>query len=227
MRLGLNMILCKPSYEILTNLNGPEILKLIELAGRTCYKSESNITDESATKFCENILKLGHESVIEHASITVRFIANRGFTHELVRHRLASFSQESTRYCNYKGGVTFIIPPWVDVKPGKYKPPLLYSAIFPENTDKGILLWFGAMGCNENMYLALLNQGWTPQQARGVLPIDLKTEIIMTANIREWRHIFKLRCSRKAHPQMRELMIPLRNELSAKVPILFREYNEE
>jgi len=212
------MQLLKPSYEILTTLDGSAILKTIEAAGRTCYKSESKITDISAEEFCRRIMARGHLSVIEHVSISVRFIVNRGFTHELVRHRLASYSQESTRYCNYGGGVAFIIPPQVTtVKPEHVHDRAVYSARW-SNTDR---LWYEAMLASEYAYMKLLKSGWAPQQARGVLPIDLKTEIVMTANIREWRHVFSLRCSEAAHPQMRELMIPLAEEFRLASPVLF------
>lgn len=204
------MYLLKPSYEILYY---PEnILQFLEVCGRVCYKSEEKITNNSAEKFCSMIKERQHESVIEHMSITVRFIANRGFTHELVRHRLASYSQESTRYCNYgKKGVKFIIPPWLDLKEGEYN-----KFSYPENN-----YWLNAMLTAEIYYNILLKKGWKPQQARGVLPIDLKTEIIVTANIREWNHIFKLRCSSAAHPQMQELMKPLKSEFQKRTPIIW------
>ena len=159
----------------------------------------------------------GHLSVIEHVSISVRFVANRGFTHELVRHRLAAYSQESTRYCNYTGGVIFVIPPWVGIEPGEYT----YQTV-PAHLSNEESSWTKHMAVCEAQYIALTNKGnWTPQQARGVLPIDLKTEIMMTANIREWRHVFQLRCSSAAHPQMQELMIPLMLQLRKEVPVLF------
>jgi thymidylate synthase (FAD) len=185
---------------------------VIEAAGRTCYKSEDKITESSAVEFVKKILKRGHLSVIEHASMTVRFVVNRGFTHELVRHRLASFSQESTRYCNYKGGVEFIIPPWVDVKPGEYND-------LSASTD----LWVQNMLYSEARYLRLLELGWKPQMARDVLPIGLKTEIVMTCNFREWLHVFSLRCSKAAHPQMQELMPLVRKVFLSMWPV-FGEY---
>lgn len=208
------MILVKPSHGILALQSFP--LELIELAGRTCYKSEDKITDSSAKKFVEMVVKRGHHSVIEHVNITVKFICDRGVTHEIVRHRLAAYSQESTRYCNYKGGVTFVIPPWTAYQPGEYT---------AENTDFSIYypedIWATAMLEAEKDYINLLNLNWSPQQARSVLPNSLKTEIVMTANVREWRHIFNLRCSKAAHPQMRELMIPLQAELRKLIPVIF------
>lgn len=209
------MRLVKPSFEILQIT--PDPLGLIEVAGRTCYKSEAAITEDSKKAFTTKVNKLGHHSVVEHSVMTVRFIANRGFTHELVRHRLASYSQESTRYCNYKGGVTFVIPPWLDVSPIENGSHLAKSCCFAENT----IVWLKAMDCAETSYLNLLDLGQEPQQARGVLPIDLKTEIVMTANLREWGHVFKLRTQEKAHPQMRELMIPLFKSMTEQIPELF------
>lgn len=198
----------KPTYEILTPINGDEILKLIELAGRTCYKSNDLITPDSAKGFVERIAKRGHESVIEHYNITVRFICNRGFTHELVRHRLAAYSQESTRYCNYTkdkfGSEITVIKPF-EIEEG----------------TKEFELWKSAMENAEKSYMAMMENGSKPENARGVLPIDIKTEIVITTNIREWKHIFELRTSKAAHPSMRELMIPLLKEFKSKIPVIF------
>jgi len=212
------MILVKPSYIIL-DIMGKQFseqspLSIIELAGRTCYKSEEKMTEESSKSFVKMILKRGHESVIEHSAMSVKFIVDRGVTHELVRHRLCAFSQESTRYCNYKGGTTFVIPPWVDLEEGKYD----WSCTFSSKTDN---IWARNLLHLESAYKDLLNYGWTPQQARSVLPNSLKTEIVVTANFREWRHIFKLRCSKAAHPQMREIMIPLLEDVKNRIPVIF------
>ena len=212
------MILVKPSHKIL--FISPEPLKIIEAAGRTCYKSEDKITEGSAEKFVRMIIKRGHLSVIEHAYMSVRFICDRGVTHEIVRHRLAAYSQESTRYCNYKGGVTFIIPPWVDIEEGEYR-------IQPMGLIDSEKLWFYSMINSENDYIKLLREKWSPQQARSVLPNSLKTEIVMTANLREWMHIFSLRTSKAAHPQMRELMIPLLEEMKTLVPVIFDDIKGE
>lgn len=211
------MILVKPSFTVLTGLT-PMALEFIELAGRTCYKSEDRITEDSASAFCKKIKSLGHESVIEHWAISVKFIIDRGVSHELVRHRIASFSQESTRYCNYgkKGQVTFVIPPWANIEPGEYQDEFQFDTEL--ETER---LWYAAMLDSEYRYLRLLEQGWQPQQARSVLPNSLKTEIVVTANPREWRHIFKLRCSKAAHPQMREIMEPVRNTFQGTLPELF------
>ena len=209
------MFLVKPSFEIL-NISASS--QFIELCGRTCYKSEDRITKDSSIKFIKDLLKRGHHSVIEHSSISVRFIIDRGVSHELVRHRLCAFSQESTRYCNYaKKGVTFIIPPWIDIEEGEYED------LTNHYRDSPGYWWAQHMLNCEDAYLNLLTKGWSSQQARSVLPNSLKTEIIVTANVREWRHILKLRTSSTAHPQMQEIMISLLEELRKRIPVLFEE----
>ncbi len=223
------MKLIKASYEILTKIDRDNILKSIEKAGRTCYKSEDKITVNSASEFVKNIIKSGHESVIEHENISVRFIIDRGISHELVRHRLCSFSQESTRYCNYsknkyKGHITFILPPWIeDIElPYEYDEiDHLLKTFNIKDYRVPTIEWLSSLHLAESTYLKLLEFGWVPQQARSVLPNSLKTEIVTTANLREWRHIFKLRTSPKAHPQIREVMVPLQKELYALLPEIF------
>ena len=215
------MILVKPSFELIMWSLGA--LELIELAGRTCYKSEDKITPESSEELCRKIIKRGHLSVIEHATATVKFVVDRGVSHELVRHRLCAFSQESTRYCNYKGGVTFVIPSWEEkMEEGKYH----YDKPRPNFRDASTRLWFKCMLSAEIWYLELLKDGWTPQEARSVLSNSLKTEIVVTANFREWRHIFSQRCSSAAHPQMREVMIPLRDKFRELFPVIFDDCTE-
>ena len=199
------MRVINPGFDILTPIKGDE-LKAIELAGRTCYKSEDRISDDSAKDFVKMLIDRGHEAMLEHSSLSVKFICDRGVSHEIVRHRIASFAQESTRYCNYSkekfgSELTFIKP------------------CFFEGTSYD--LWSAAMLNSETIYFGLLSQGATPQQARSVLPNSLKTEIVVTANYREWRNILKLRTAKAAHPQMREIMIPLLNELKARIPIIF------
>lgn len=215
------MILVKPSFEILAVMDCSNPILLIELAGRTCYKTEDKITHDSAEKFVKMIKDRGHHSVLEHSALTVRFICDRGVTHELVRHRLCAYSQESTRYCNYKGGVTFVIPPWINVNPGKYSGGEFYK----KGLSRAELNWLDVMFNSEDYYIELLNDEWSPQQARSVLPNSLKTEIVVTANFREWNHIFTLRCSKAAHPQMREIMIPLRNRCRKLIPVVFEDAN--
>jgi len=202
------MKIIKAGYEIMDDLNGLEILKKIELCGRVCYKSEDKITNESAEKFVRGIIKNGHESVLEHFSFTVRFIVDRGVSHEIVRHRIASYSQESTRYVNYqKKGIEFVRPCWFDDG---------VEGIHAENK------WIQAMLKADEYYNDLI-LAWSPQQARSVLPNSLKTEVVMTANLRIWRHFLKLRTAKAAHPQMREVTIPLLTELKNKIPVVFED----
>jgi thymidylate synthase (FAD) len=206
------MKIIEPSYEILSLPSNP--LQLLELAARTCYKSEDRMGPGTDVTMVQKILDSQHESVIEHASMTVKFICDRGVSHELVRHRLASFSQESTRYCNYSKG--------------KFGDEI--TVIRPCFWNMGTVLYdVWAISCeySENSYLALINGKAKPQEARSVLPNSLKTEIIMTANLREWRHVFRLRASKAAHPQMRQLMIPLLAECKTKIPVIFNDINNE
>lgn len=196
-------------HEILTPIQEiTAIPKMIEKAGRTCYKSEDKITDDSASSFCRMLIKRGHEAMIEHGNITVRFITDRGVTHELVRHRVASFAQESTRYVKYDGDTEFIFPAF-------------NWAYDPKNVK--MCIWMASMETAEENYKAMINRGCSPQEARSVLPNSLKTEIVVTANIREWRHIFYLRTAKSAHPQIRSLMVPLLVELKDLVPELFED----
>lgn len=219
------MKLVKASYEILTSINGVDVLKNIETAGRLCYKSEGKTTDDSCFKFVKSLIARGHESVIEHQSFSVRFIVDRGVSHELVRHRLASFSQESTRYCNYSDDekfgddIVFIQPLWISDEQVS-----LMSKINEKNClqiEEATKAWYVAIQESEQDYKMLTKLGWTPQEARSVLPNALKTEIIITANLREWRTIFKQRTSKAAHPQMREVMILLLAEIKEKIPVIF------
>lgn len=215
------MNIIEPSFEILTKISdgGIEELKYIEKIGRVCYKSEEKITEdgESAKKFIKTLISNGHEAMIEHGSISVKFICDRGVSHELVRHRIASFAQESTRYCNYSkdkfgNELTFIIP-W------------FFNRDCRDNEK--FKAWNDAMAFSEEYYMKLLDLGATPQEARSVLPNSLKTEITITANYREWRNIFKLRTALDAHPQMREIMRPLLDELKTKLPIIFDDITYE
>lgn len=208
------MKIIKPSIEFITPLNGDVIMERLETCGRVCYKSENKITEGSAESFIRGIIKRGHEAVLEHCSFTVKFIVDRGVSHELVRHRLASFCQESTRYCNYSNDkfdseITVIQPCFTD----------------PGNT--GFDIWKASCEDAERCYFELLNYGWSPQEARSVLPNSLKTEVVMTANIREWRHFMKLRCSPAAHPQMREVATQLLDAACEEMPVLFGDIKEE
>lgn len=202
------MKIIKPGFEFITPVDGDVILSRIEQCGRVCYKSEDKIKDGSAEAFCRGLIKRGHEAVLEHCSFTVKFICDRGVSHEIVRHRMASYCQESTRYCNYsKDGfgseITVIEPCYLN------KDTFAYDE------------WKDACRRAETAYFNLLNWGLTPQEARAVLPNSLKTEVVMTANIREWRHFFKLRCSKAAHPQIREVANLLLDATRERIPVLF------
>ena len=204
-------------YEIISDLNGAEILKHIERCARVCYKSEDRITDGSAEKMVAALIRSGHEAMLEHYSFTVKFICDRGVSHELVRHRIASFAQESSRYCCYakdKFGkeLTFINP------------------CFWKPDSDNYARWFHEMDEAEKTYLAMIEDGATPEQARDILPMSIKTEIVMTANLREWRHFLKLRAegvTGKPHPQMLEITIPFLNELKQKIPVVFDDIMSE
>jgi thymidylate synthase (FAD) len=196
------MKLIKQSHQI---IEIPEnALKLVETAARTCYKSERKISPGSDITLVKSLIGRGHHAMLEFGDITVRFITNRGVTHELVRHRLCSFAQESTRYVRYDGKMEIVKPVW-------------WQQSTPE--QKEIFLRHCEMA--EQNYRNLLQTGWQPQQAREVLPNALKTEIVVKANLREWRHIFSLRCSKAAHPQIRNLMLGLLKDLKEKIPLVF------
>lgn len=221
------MRLIKPGFMIETPIfsMGMVMLKRIEKAGRTCYKSEDKITDDSCVKFIEKIIKSGHHSVIEHESVSVRIICDRGVTHEIVRHRIASYSQESTRYCDYGSGhVEFILPPWVNIEFGEHTK--FFDLEKANEKDLLSQTWFNHMLWSEKTYKRCRKFGWSPQEARSVLPNSLKTEIVMTANLREWRHFFTLRTSKAAHPQMREIAIRMLNEFKYFIPIIFDDIQE-
>lgn len=201
----------KPYTQIYKDFDGQKVLQKIEAAARTCYKSEGKIQEGSAAKLVAGLIKSGHEAMLEHASVTVKFVVDRGISHELVRHRLASFAQESTRYCNYSkddcgSEITFIIPDYLEYK------------------SEGWNIWKESMKQAEDAYFKMLDFGLSPQQARAVLPNSLKTEVVMTANLREWRHFFKLRAlgtTGKPHPQMLEVAVPLLEDMKNLIPVVF------
>ena len=208
------MKIIKPSVEFFAPVNPDTVLIRLERIGRICYKSEERMTKTSTIPFIQKIIERGHESVLEHCSFTVKFTVDRGVSHELVRHRIASFSQESTRYCNYSkdqfnNEITVIEPCF-----------LLPDT--PAYND-----WFHACTTAEHSYFSMLDWGYSPQEARTVLPNSLKTEVVMTANIREWRHFFRLRCSSAAHPQMREVAVKLLKDCCALLPELFNDIKKE
>ena len=202
----------RPSFEIMDDIDGAKILQKLERCGRVCYKSEDKITEGSAEKFIGMILKSGHESVLEHEKLTVKFVCDRGVTHEIVRHRIASYSQESTRYCNYSkdkfgNELTFIRP------------------CFWADDSEEYAVWKQAMEEIEKTYVKLISLGAKPEEARSILPNSLKTEIVCTMNLREWRHFFKLRTAERAHPQIREISVALLDELKKRIPVIFDDIN--
>lgn len=202
------MNIINPYFEIIDDFDGNEMIKKIEKIARVCYKSEYKITEDSAKSFIKKIVERGHESVIEHEKVSVKVICDRGVTHEIVRHRIASYSQESTRYCNYchdKFGneLTFIRP------------------FFWKEDNECYQMWLEAMEMIENKYIQLIRAGASPQEARSILPNSLKTEIVVTMNLREWRHFFRLRTGKNAHPQMQQIAIPILEEFRKRIPILF------
>lgn len=197
-----------------TFIKGLPILKKIEQAARICYKSEGKITEDgsSATKLIQHLIDSHHEAMLEHEYLSVKFIIDRALSHELVRHRMASFAQESQRYCNYSddrfdSNVTFVLPSWLT----------------QDDTDPAFRTWELACMDAEAAYFKLLEIGYLPQHARTVLPNCTKTELLITANIREWRHILKLRSAKDAHPDMTKLMQTLLKDLQMQVPVLFAD----
>ena len=205
------MKIINAGFQILSDINGMEMLKNIEYIARTCYKSEDMMTDLSAVKMVKSLIDRGHEAMLEHEKISVKFIVDRGVSHELVRHRMASYAQESTRYCNYSkdkfgNEITVIKPCFLDEDTENYR------------------IWKSSCEAAEKAYFAMLDNDATPQEARSVLPNSLKTEICMTANLREWRHFFKLRAlgiTGKPHPQILEVTVPLLAEFKALIPVVF------
>lgn len=180
----------------------------------------------TADKFVKRLIESKHEAMLEFVDITVKFTCDRGVSHELVRHRIASFAQESTRYCNYSkdkfgNELTFIIPSWVT----ESEDVLNKDCMTMEKYDTGYFI--RALKDAEESYFTLLNQGWKPQQARMVLPMSIKTEINMKCNLREWRHFFKLRCSTAAHPDIRKLALDLLNQMHEQIPVIFDDLYEE
>ena len=211
------MQLVDDSFEWFTRPDGEALLREIEFAGRTCYKSEDKISGIETTKeFVRKMIKSGHHAMIEFAvPPLVKVITNRGVTHEIVRHRLFSFAQESTRYCDYTAGkfggeMTYIKPVWWDE--AKEEPKVTFMRSI-------------AMAADE--YQGLRKLGWSPQQAREVLPNALKTEINIKGNVREWRHFFMLRCSPKAHPQMQHIAIKMLKEFKHFIPVIFEDIYPE
>ena len=215
------MIIQKPAVEVLSTESYQDMLRRVERIGRVCYKSEDRIEEGSAEKFIRGILRRGHESVIEHGSITVKFICDRGVTHEIVRHRIASYSQESTRYCNYvkeKFGSQITC---IDLSTG------FHYDLNNEMDRRKYEVWQEAMENAERSYFQLIQLGATPQEARSVLPNSLKTELVATMNLREWRHFFRMRADAAAHPQCREVAQMLLERFAKEYPVFFEDLLEK
>jgi len=209
------MKLIKSYTEIETPLDGDYILKFLEEIGRVAYKSEDRITEHSAEKFVKMLIDKGHESILEHYSITVRFVCDRATSHELVRHRISSYTQESSRYCNYSkdkfgNEITYIEP-----------------VFYNDLTLDSRISFLNALESAEEMYFRMLKYGSTPEQARAVLPNALKTEVVATMNLRSWRHFFKLRASKFAHPDIRKLANELLEDFKANIPVIFDDIEKE
>lgn len=201
-----NIKIIKPGFIIEDKISGKQILKNIERYGRVSHKSEGNITNNSAKIFVQKLLDWGHESVLEHEKITVRIICDRGISHEIVRHRIAAYTQESTRYCNYSKEIKFIQP------------------LFFKKGTPAYHLWYQSCQKAAENYKKLIKLGFSPEAARTVLPNSLKTEIIVTYNLREWRHVFEMRTQKAAHPQIREIMIPLLKTFQKIIPVIFADF---
>lgn len=203
------MRIINPGFNFVYEPNAEQMLDTIEKAYRICYQSEPKGNRNS---FITNKIKIGHESPLEHANISVVIETNRGVTHEIVRHRIASYSQESTRYCNYSkdkfgNELTFIRP------------------CFWADDSEGYAVWKQAMEEIEKTYVKLISLGAKPEEARSILPNSLKTEIVCTMNLREWRHFFRLRTAERAHPQIREISVALLDELKKRIPVIFDDIN--
>lgn len=218
----------KPQHVIIgkDQIEGHKILKHIEKIARTCYKSEDLINDESAEKMIKKLIKLNHLAMIEHASVSVLFTCDRGVTHEIVRHRVASYAQESTRYVNYSKDKFGNEIGYIDIAGGIALDTKMKD-LPVETIDAIISEWNQACIDAEKHYMKMLELGATPQIARSVLNNSTKSDINVTMNLREWRHFFELRCDTPAHPQMRELVIPLLKEMSEVIPIVFDDLVEK
>ncbi len=206
------MKIVEPSFEILFKEPKDVIYKKLERIGRTCYKSEDKITEDSAIKFVEMIAKRRHWAMIEHAVVSVHWVVDRGVSHEMVRHRLAAYAQESTRYCNYNadkfGNEITVICPFELETIG-----LMDKDIYDN--------WEYTCKIAEKVYLGFIERGIKPEIARSVLPTCLKTEIVSTFNLREWRHFFTMRADPVAHPLMRKVANSCLKEFQEWMPELF------
>lgn len=232
------MKLIKPKVEILDKLDERDVVGRIATVARTCYKSEDMRTADKAYVLVRRLIDSKHDAMLEFVDITVKFTTDRAIANELVRHRLASYAQESTRYCNYSkdkfgNELTFIIPSWLNIPEGDYTwwngdwvDMDKLKINLPDNDD-ATNIWLHNLKNAEYSYIKLIDEGWKPQQARSVLPLCTKTEITMKANLREWRHFFKLRCSTAAHPDMRVLALDLLKQFHEQIPIVFDDLHDQ
>lgn len=214
------MKIIKPYFYLEDDLEPAKMLRKIERAFRKCYKSEGKMGDSYDPGFIRKKIDMKHESPVEHCSISISLICDRGITHEVVRHRIGSYSQESTRYCNYSDEEKFGAD-MMFVYPGFWDPesPIFRSDF--RNSQECTLIWLDHMRDSERRYKMLIDFGALPQEARSVLPNSLKTDITITYNLREWRHFFSLRTDRPAHPQMRECAIPILYHFKSQLPVIF------
>lgn len=194
------MRIVKPSVSIESNISYDEALRIVENATRVCYKSEDKIKEGSAEKLIKGVIKAKHFGCIEHVSLTVKFICDRACSHQLVRHRLMSFNQKSQRYCKEDN----------------------LEIIKPEGL-KNTSIWLESCRQAENAYAELIRRGEKPEVARGVLPNSTATEIYVTANLREWRHFFELRCDKTAQRDIRVLALELLCQMFEKYPVFFED----
>lgn len=208
----------KPSAEVISRLEYDEMMAFLEKCGRTCYKSEDRITLGSAERFVEKICKNNHESVLEHASVTVRFICSRACSHQLVRHRIGAYSQESQRYVNYnKKGYQVICPPSVGIPAGRYTHWHYYGDLSHQQND-----WLSGVGYAFAAYEKAMKEGLKPEDARFFLPNACKTEIVATYNLRMWRHVFRERAlNPHAQWEIKSLMTGLLREFRSTLPVVF------
>lgn len=233
------MKLIKPKVEILDRLDERDVINRIATIARTCYKSENMRTADRDYALVKRLIDSKHDAMLEFVDITVKFTTDTGISHELVRHRMASYAQESSRYCNYSkdkfgNELTFIIPSWLDIPEGNYTywdddwvDISKMKINLPADNKDVVTNWLHYLNNTELTYRLLTNKGWTAEQARSILPKSIKTEINMKANLREWRHFFRLRCSKHAHPDMRVLALDLLKQMHDKLPTIFEDIYQE
>ncbi|MGA2617132.1 MAG: FAD-dependent thymidylate synthase [Thermoguttaceae bacterium] len=210
------MKIITPRIEVLWTEAGETTLHRIEVAGRTAHKSEAGVSQDSAAEFVKMIVARQHFSVLEHVVVSARVVCDRGVSHEIVRHRIASYTQESTRFCNYSekkfgGEILFVLPSFLY---GKADDDLMFQK------------WRHAVQEAERTYLEMIRLGAKPEEARSVLPNSLKTEMVMTMNLREWRHFFSLRTATAAHPDMQIIAKSLLAEFRSHIPVVFDDVGE-